>query len=101
MKPKYCPIPVKEHPLGDFTQEFTAYAMAHGRRPADQLAHDKEAWPGGCMAGFITWMSGALREFKRQHPEAWVGDSIRDQSAKQIFLAAYAVQQATQPPAWS
>ena len=84
---------IKIHPLGDFTPEFTAYALANGRRPADQLQHDKEEFPGGRMAGFMTWMSTALREFKRKFPQYCAGDSIRDHGAKQTFLAYYAINQ--------
>ena len=38
---------------------YVAYATAHGREPEDMLTHDREAWPGGQMVGFMLWMSRA------------------------------------------
>lgn len=38
---------------------YVAYATAHGREPEDMLEHDREAWPGGQMVGFMVWMSRA------------------------------------------
>ena len=71
-----------------FTREFTAYATAQGRLPDAQIEHDKEAYPGGCMCGFILWMSKKLAAFKRKHPEHYIGDAIRDHDAKCAFLEA-------------
>lgn len=80
--------------MATYTREFTAYCTAHGRAPADQLAHDVKRWPGGKMAGFILWMADALRDFKAAHPEACVGDMVRDHDAKAAFLEARALKQA-------
>jgi len=35
---------------------YLAYAQAHGRTPDEMLAHDRGAWPGGCMTGFMVWV---------------------------------------------
>lgn len=37
--------------------KYVAYAAEAGRTPEEQLAHDKAHYPGGCMAGFIVWVS--------------------------------------------
>jgi len=49
---------------------FVAYTRAHGHGADTEamLDADRETWPGGKMAGFITWMSrrwGQWRELKR------------------------------------
>jgi hypothetical protein len=36
---------------------YTAYAAAHGRTELEQLDHDRAAYPGGCMTGFICWIN--------------------------------------------
>lgn len=47
-------------PRGGITNpRYLQYARAHGRSGEEQLAHDKEAWPGGAMCGFILWMKQA------------------------------------------
>jgi hypothetical protein len=48
---------------------YASYARAHGRLPVEQLAADKEEYPGGAMCGFILWMSTQLRLFAIAHPE--------------------------------
>ena len=45
---------------------FENYARVHGRTPEAQLAHDKEEWPGGCMAGYMLWMAEKGREWKKK-----------------------------------
>lgn len=48
---------------------FKAYAKAHDRSPEDQLTHDKDAWPGGCMAGFILWVNKAWHDWSEETGE--------------------------------
>lgn len=43
---------------------FEAYSQAHGRGPAEQLAHDSARFPGGKMAGYLAWMTLRIAEFK-------------------------------------
>lgn len=45
----------------EWNPRYIAYAEAHGRSPEEQLAADRVAYPGGCMAGFILWCSGGVR----------------------------------------
>jgi hypothetical protein len=71
-----------------YTPEFKAYCKANGRTPAKQLAHDRRKFPGGCMCGFILWMSAKLSAFKLAHPEACIGGFVRDHKAKVRFLNA-------------
>ena len=46
-----------------YQPRYLAYCHAHGRAPAAQLSHDKTAWPGGCMAGFILWIGKRWAEW--------------------------------------
>lgn len=55
---------------------YIAYAKTHGRTPKKQLEYDREQYPGGCMCGFILWISKNLREFKKKHPECFIGPLI-------------------------
>lgn len=47
-----------------YQSRYIAYARAHGRTPEAQDAHDDEAWPGGCMTGFILWIGDRWAEWK-------------------------------------
>jgi hypothetical protein len=47
---------------------FVAYAMAHGRTPEEQLAHDEVAWPGGKMCGFLLWSSRKIEAWRASLP---------------------------------
>lgn len=38
---------------------YVAYAAAHGRTTDEMLAHDRDAFPGGRMAGFMIWLGRA------------------------------------------
>lgn len=49
-----------------FQSRYVAYARAHGQMPAVMLAHDKEAWPGGCMAGYIIWIGQRWQAWHKQ-----------------------------------
>ncbi len=66
---------------------FVLYATSQGRKPQEQIDHDKTAWPGGCMCGFILWMAPLIRGFKDACPEHCVGDMIRNQDAFDLWLA--------------
>ncbi len=57
---------------------FAAYARAHKRTPAGQLAHDETTYPGGKMCGFILWIAQCRALFKPAHPECFLGDTITD-----------------------
>ena len=70
----------------DMNPRYVAYAKLNGKTPAEMLESDRETWPGGCMCGFILWISENERSFFRMHPEAYVGRSIRDQKKFDEFL---------------
>lgn len=52
---------------------YAAYARAHGRTPEAMLEHDRGAWPGGRMTGFMCWIADRWRawwERRRTRPGA-------------------------------
>ena len=52
-----------------WSPRFSLYARAQGRKPQAQLDHDREKYPGGCMAGFFSWMTLRINRFAAKHPE--------------------------------
>ena len=49
------------------TPRYSAYCRAHGRDPESMLAHDRERFPGGKMAGFIVWLRREWSAFDDEH----------------------------------
>ena len=56
--------------MADGNPRFAAYARAHGRTPEEQSAHDRQRFPGGSMAGFLTWNSARWEDWWRAEQEA-------------------------------
>jgi hypothetical protein len=46
---------------------YVIYAEAHGNSPEKQSELDESEWPGGCMTGFILWMSPRIQDFNKSH----------------------------------
>jgi hypothetical protein len=63
---------------------YLAYAKAHGHEgdPEGMLEHDREAWPGGCMCGFMLWIQARWSEhgklYAKEIREAWAGRASFD-----------------------
>lgn len=74
-----------ELPMQRYTPHYVAYAHAHGRTPAAMLAHDRDAWPGGRMAGFMVWMSERRREWLALR--RWERDAILDEEDERAYDA--------------
>jgi len=70
---------------------YAAYAQAHGRTPDEMMEHDRAAWPGGCMCGFIVWMSEQTQAFWKACQNAFLDRyTIQDQGAWTAFLQSVA-----------
>ena len=48
-----------------YNPRYTIYAKLQGRTEEEQLVYDREAWPGGCMWGFILWIDEMWHQFER------------------------------------
>jgi hypothetical protein len=60
---------------------YVAYAKANGKSPEEMIEASQKS-----MVGFILWIGGQVVEFRKVHPEAFVGSSIRDHAAFDRFL---------------
>lgn len=71
---------------------YVAYAKAHNRTAEQQLAHDRKAWSGGCMCGFILWIAAQKRLFWERFGTTKMLDrhTICDHKAWGAFLKAEA-----------
>jgi len=70
-----------------FNPRYIAYAKDHNKTPEEMMAYDREVWAGGCMCGFILWMSKKHREFWQVCPSAFLDrHTISDQDAWTEFL---------------
>lgn len=77
--------------MNEYNQHYIAYAQAHGKTPDDMMGYDVATWPGGCMCGFLLWISSRKQEFWDEQPQAFVDRyTIHDHNAWTVFLQSYA-----------
>jgi len=67
---------------------YVEYCRAHGLTPDAMLARDEEAYPGGCMTGFILWIGARWREWEALTKRGTV-HSIEDHAAFDAWLATW------------
>ena len=66
----------------NYQPRYLAYCKAHGRKPEEQMEHDREQWPGGIMCGFILWMSQKFAEWRAVAPPCPVYARMTGEDAK-------------------
>src|SRR3546814_5512412 len=49
-----------------YNPRYLAYAAEHSRTAEEQLANDREEWPGGLMCGFILWNTARIAEYRSE-----------------------------------
>lgn len=81
---------------GSYNSRFINYARVHGKTPGEMFDADRVRFPGGRMAGFITWNRVHINNFYTAHPEAFYkspGDPPRlvDHAAYDAYLDALPV----------
>lgn len=50
---------------GEWNSRYVEYAKRAGKSPDEMLVQDEEKWPGGCMCGFMCWISDMWRKWER------------------------------------
>lgn len=58
-----------------FNPFFVRYARDNGNTPEKQLILDDLGYPGGCMCGYIIWISQKLNQFRTESPESFMGNN--------------------------
>jgi hypothetical protein len=75
---------------------YLAYARAHDKSPTEMFDYDFAAWPGGCMCGFLLWISDRKQEFWNEQPQAFLDEVLyHDQTAWAAFLQSAADRKVT------
>lgn len=76
---------------GAWNPRYLNYAKSHGRSPEEQIAHDREKFPGGPGAGFILWNRSRICEYSKINPRAFTpGGGLADHAGYDAWLSAYA-----------
>lgn len=65
---------------------YVNYARVNGNDPETQMKLDQENYKGGCMTGFILFISTHGAEFKKQFPQHTIGGYISCHASFDKFL---------------
>lgn len=55
--------------MTEYNPRYIEYCKRNNRSPDRMLEYDKIRFPGGCMCGFILWISEKWSQFDKRHPE--------------------------------
>ncbi|MBB6306261.1 hypothetical protein [Xanthobacter tagetidis] len=80
-----------------YQPRYVAYCIAQGRKPEDQLQHDRVRWPGGKMTGFILWLREMLQVYAAEPGRYSLSAGIADHDHYDAWLLeqAAAISKAT------
>jgi hypothetical protein len=67
---------------------YVIYAKSLGMTPEEALKSDKETWTGDTMCGFILWTTEWIESARRQHPEFFAGDALKDHAGYDAWLSS-------------
>ena len=65
---------------------YLAYAKMNGKSFEEMLKHDTELYPGGCMTGFILFISDMKRKFRKASPESFLYGTLCDHKKFSEFI---------------
>jgi hypothetical protein len=87
--------------FNDWNPRYVLYAVAQGNGPQEQMAIDRERWPGGLMTGFILWIGERWRQWLDANPERnRLHHSPEDHRDFDDWLWAVVVFGSSIPPSW-
>jgi hypothetical protein len=69
-----------------FQPRYLAYCQAHGKTPDEMMQHDIEAYPGGCMTGFILWSGEQLAKARKEHPDWFLNSTLHNHAEYDSWL---------------
>ena len=73
----------------DSQPRYAAYARNHRCTPEKILAHDRDAYPGGCMCGFTLWISATWAVWAKDSGEVSKGPDKNWSSRQHNTLDAW------------
>ena len=71
---------------------FVNYARYHGNTPEQQLAHDRQRYPGGVMTGYVLWNRSRIVMFSHIEPRAFTCGGLTDHESYDRWLTDYVTQ---------
>jgi len=69
-----------------FQPRYLAYCQAHGKTPDAMMQHDIEAYPGGCMVGFLLWSNEKLAKARKEHPDWFLNSTLHNHAEYDKWL---------------
>lgn len=74
-----------------FNPRYAAYAASQGRTPETQLDHDRIAWPGGVMTGYVQFIARMAKDFEVAFPAYCHRSVVYDHQRFTAFVVSRAV----------
>ena len=70
----------------NYQPRYLAYCRANGKTPDEMMAHDEQAYPSGCMIGFLCWSSNQLFNARRGHPDWFLNGTLINHAEYDAWL---------------
>lgn len=69
---------------------YVNYCRAHGMTADQMFESDQKKYPGGIMAGFLTWSRDRLNDCRKEHPEYFLHGNLVNHEEYDKWLYAWA-----------
>lgn len=66
---------------------YVLYAKSLGMTPEEALKSDEEIWTGDKTYGYFLWNNQWIDAARRQHPEFFAGDALKDHNGYDAWLS--------------